>query len=86
MDQLDVTIRTANGDRKADIRVSAEVTVDELLGSARKQWALPGTYEYKLRSERLNRELRGSDSLGAIGIIPGDRLEVLQYSDAGSAR
>lgn len=83
MSQLDVTIRTANGDRKAEIQVSPEVTVGELLASAKQQWALPGTYEYKLRSERLGRELRPTDTLGAVGIAAGDRLEILQYSDAG---
>ncbi|MGI9253063.1 MAG: EsaB/YukD family protein [Thermomicrobiales bacterium] len=84
MDQLDVTLKTANGNRKADIQVAADVTVGELLDSARQQWALPGNYEYILRSEHLGRELRPSDSLGAIGIVTGDRLEILQISDAGA--
>ncbi|MFM9108828.1 MAG: EsaB/YukD family protein [Chloroflexota bacterium] len=83
MEDIDINIRTANGDRKADLQVRPDVTVGELLDSARQQWSLPGTYEYKLRSERLGRELRPSDTLGALGIASGDRLEILQYADAG---
>jgi hypothetical protein len=86
MSELDVTIRTAKGDRSADIQVAPDVTVNELLDSARQQWSLPGNFEYQLRSERLGRLLRPTDTIGASGITAGDRLEVVYQADAGAAR
>ncbi len=84
--EIDVQLRTANRDRKADLGVSPDVRVEELLHSARENWALPGQYEYILRSERLGRQLRPNETLGAAGIVAGDILEIQQISDAGSRR
>ena len=81
--EIDVQLRTANRDRKADLGVSPDVRVEELLQSARDNWALPGQYEYILRSERLGRQLRPNETLGAAGIVAGDVLEIQQISDAG---
>ncbi len=81
--EIDVQLRTANRDRKADLGVSPDVRVEELLQSARENWALPGQYEYILRSERLGRQLRPNETLGAAGILTGDVLEIQQISDAG---
>lgn len=84
MNPIDITIRTGNGDRKAEIQVQADVTVEELLASAKEQWALPGNYEYVLRSEQLGRQLRPTEVIGIAGVRQGDRLDIMQLSDAGA--
>ena len=78
-------VRTANRDRKAEIEVDDTVQVGELLDAARSNWALSPDYEYIVRCERLQRQLRPTDSLAAAGIVAGDVIEILQISDAGSA-
>ena len=86
MSALPLQIRTANRDRKAELEVDPDVRVEELLESARSNWALPDTYEYIVRCERLGRQLRPSESLAAAGVMACDTIEIQQISDAGAGR
>ncbi|HET7093167.1 MAG TPA: hypothetical protein VFI22_06810 [Thermomicrobiales bacterium] len=86
MSALPLQIRTANRDRKAELEVDPDVRVDELLDSAKSNWALPDTYEYIVLCERLGRQLRPTESLAAAGIVAGDTIEIQPISDAGAGR
>lgn len=83
---FDIVLKTANNDRKADLGVNPDVQVGELLDMAKTKWALPGDYEYIIRCERLGRQLRSDETLGAAGVLGGDRLEIFPMADYGSDR
>lgn len=83
MSELNVQIRTANRDRKGEIGVSSDVTVEEILSAAKENWALPSNYEYIVRHERLGKQLQGDVTLAAADVREGDVLEIQQISDAG---
>jgi hypothetical protein len=83
-EELNLQIRTANRDRKAEIGVEPSVTVGEVLDAARENWALPGDYEYVVRCERLGRQLTPQMTLAAAGVMPGDVLEIQPIADAGA--
>ncbi len=78
-----LTIRTATRDRQATISAPADVTVGELLGSARQQWNLSNDYEYVVRCERLGLQLAENMTLQQAGVMEGDVLEIQPLADAG---
>ncbi len=78
-----LTIRTATRDRQASISAPADVTIGELLSSAKQQWNLPETYEYVLRCERLGAQLSENMTLQQAGVVEGDVLEIQPLADAG---
>lgn len=78
-----LTIRTATRDRQANIAAPADATVSEILGSAKSNWNLPGTYEYVLRCERLGSQLPENQTLAQAGVREGDVLEIQPLADAG---
>jgi hypothetical protein len=81
--KVQLTIRTATRDRKADITAPLDATVGEILSSARENWNLSGQYEYIVRSERLGAQLREDQTLAQVGLQEGDVLEIAGLSDAG---
>ncbi len=81
--KVKVTIRTATRDRKADITCPADVSIGEILASARQKWSLPADYEYVVRSERHGTQLMPEQTLGQVGILDGDVLEIQPLADAG---
>ena len=83
-DGFDITLQTANRDRKAELGVDGDVRVGELLDMAKSQWSLPGDYEYIIRCERLGRQLRSDETLGEAGVLGGDRLEIFPMADYGN--
>ncbi|MGI9253064.1 MAG: ubiquitin-like domain-containing protein [Thermomicrobiales bacterium] len=86
VDQLNVTIQHANGDKRSDVDVPRDMTVSGLLNLVCEEWELPVDGTYHLRSQALGRMLRATDALGAVGIRSGDRLELLPDVSAGGAR
>lgn len=84
--ELNLRIRTANRDRKAEIAVDPGISVAEVLEAAKENWALPGDYEYIVRCERLGTQLRPTATLIGSGIQSGDVLEIQPLADAGSPR
>ncbi|MCC6315725.1 MAG: hypothetical protein IT337_17140 [Thermomicrobiales bacterium] len=83
MSSLNIRVQMANGAQKAEIEVDPGVTVEEVLDAARENWALSSEYEYVVRSAGLGRQLRPADTLAAVGIAPGDTLEIQPIADAG---
>ena len=83
---FDIILQTANRDRKAELGVDSEVQVGELLEMAKQNWELSSDYEYIIRCERLGRQLRSDETLGAAGVLGGDRLEIFPMADYGSDR
>lgn len=81
--KLQLTIRTATRDRKADITAPLDATAGEILHSARENWNLSNQYEYIIRSERLGVQLQESQTLAQAGVQEGDVLEIAGLSDAG---
>jgi hypothetical protein len=81
--KLKLTIRTATRDRKADIACPPDVSISEILASAREKWALPGNYEYVVRSEQQGAQLAIGQTLQQAGIQDGDVLEIQPLADAG---
>ncbi len=81
--KVKVTIRTATRDRKADITCPSDVSIAEILASAREKWSLPADYEYVVRSERQGVQLQPNQTLGQVGVLDGDVLEIQPLADAG---
>lgn len=81
--KLKISLRTATRDRKADITCPPDVSIQELLVSARQRWALPPDYEYVVRSERQGSQLTLQQTLEQAGILDGDVLEIQPLADAG---
>jgi hypothetical protein len=81
--KIQLTIRTATRDRRAEISAPLDATVAEILHSARQNWNLSGQYEYILRSERLGQQLSEGQTLAQAGVVEGDVLEIAGLSDAG---
>ena len=82
-DKLELTIRTATRDRQANITTPMDATVSEILGSAKENWNLSGSYEYVLRCERLGSQLADTMTLQQAGVQEGDVLEIQPLADAG---
>ena len=82
-EKMQLTIRTATRDRQATISAPADVTVGEILASARENWNLSGSYEYVLRCERLGLQLPENQTLAQAGIYENDILEIQPLADAG---
>ncbi len=83
MSEINVQLRTAVGDHKAEVGVAPEARISELLDAARSNWALSNDYEYIVSNTRLGRQLNPSETFAAAGTIAGDVLEIQQLSDAG---
>jgi uncharacterized ubiquitin-like protein YukD len=82
--KIKLTLRTATRDRQSDLSAPTDVTIGELIASAKENWNLSGNYEYILRSEKLGVQLQESQTLEQAGIPDGDVLEIAGLSDAGS--
>lgn len=82
-EKIQLTLRTAQRDRQANIAAPQDATVGEILSSACQNWNLPGTYEYVLRCERLGAQLNQNQTLRDAGIQAEDILEIQPLADAG---
>jgi len=83
MSEVQLMIRTATRDRKANITAPLDATVGDILSSARENWNLSGQYEYVVRCERLGAQLREDQTLAQAGVQENDVLEIAGLSDAG---
>jgi len=81
--KIQLTIRTATGDRSANIAAPQDSTVGDILESARANWNLPGDYDYVIRSRNLSSQLSETDTLQQAGIRENDILEIQPLADAG---
>lgn len=83
-EKIKITLRTATRDRQAALQVTEDVTVKELLNSAKETWNLSESYEYVMRCERLGKQLSENSSLAELGIKAEDVLEIQPLADAGN--
>lgn len=83
-DTLNITIRTLDKSRQAQVTLPSDYTVEELIEASRHNWKLPTDTDFTIRSERLGRQLGARDALGPIGIRTGDVLEVVPLLEAGA--
>ena len=81
--KIQLTIRTATGDRSANIAAPLDSTIADILDSAKTNWNLPADYEYIVRSRNLAGQLVESQTLQQAGISENDVLEIQPLADAG---
>jgi len=81
--KIQLTLRTAQRDRQANIAAPQDATVGEILSSACQNWNLPASYEYVLRCERLGVQLSHDQTLREAGVLADDVLEIQPLADAG---
>jgi hypothetical protein len=81
--KIKLTIRMADRARKGEIAAPSDVSVDEILSEAKRNWNLSNDYEYVVRCERLGARLVLDQTLKQAGIQSGDILLVEPLSDGG---
>jgi len=83
MSEVNLIVRTADQSRKAEIAVSAENTVGDIVHSAIDNWALPRDADYTVVNVTRGHSLNPSEPIGRAGIRPGDVLELQPVLVAG---
>lgn len=82
---IEITIRTAQGDRRVACDVGADFTVQEVLDGLRAEWNLPADHDYVLRHVRTQRQLAPGETLAHAGMKSGDELELFPILVAGAS-
>lgn len=83
MSDLEITIRTAQGDRKVACEVGPDYRAEEILEGLRQEWGLASDHDFVLRCVRTGRQLAPGESLSAAGVAAGDELELFPVLVAG---
>jgi len=83
MSDLSVTVRMADGTRKAAVTLPATLTVDQIVSTTQSKWNLPADKNYTVRLESTRQELNGSSTLASAGVQNGDVLEVYPILEGG---
>jgi hypothetical protein len=83
MNDLEITIRTAQGDRKVACEVGPDYRAEELLEGLRQEWGLPDDHDFVLRVVRSGRQLAPGETLQSAGVAAGDELELFPVLVAG---
>jgi len=83
MTDLQLTIKSSQGDRKVACEVSPDYRVEEVLEGLRDEWNLPRDHDFVLRHVRSGRQLAPAESLGEAGVESGDTLELFPILVAG---
>lgn len=83
MSDLEITIRTAQGDRKVACEVGPDYRAEEILEGLRNEWSLPADHDFVLRVVRTGRQLAPGETLATAGICAGDELELFPVLVAG---
>ena len=85
---MELTVRTADRVSEGVLDIPAELvtttTVGDLLTTLRKEFGLPPSTDYFLRSERQGRQLDSTLTLHAAGIAADDVLDVTPILQAGA--
>lgn len=85
MNNLDITIRSVQGDRKAACDVGADYRAEEVLEGLRNEWRLPADHDFVLRHLRTGRQLAPGETMAEAGVKSGDELELFPVLIAGGA-
>jgi hypothetical protein len=83
MSEVSLIVRTADQSRKAEIAVSAENTVGDIVDSAIQNWALPRDADYTVVNVTRGKSLNPAEPISRTGIQPGDVLELQPVLVAG---
>lgn len=83
MSDLSVTVRMADGTRKAVVTLPATLTVDQIVSTTQSRWNLPANVDYAVRLQSTGKQLQGSTSLASAGVQNDDVLEVYPILEAG---
>ncbi|MBE5228571.1 MAG: hypothetical protein INR81_05405 [Microcystis aeruginosa PMC 728.11] len=83
MSDLSVTVRMADGTRKAAVTLPATLTVDQIVSTTQSKWNLPANVDYAVRLQSTGQQLEGATSLASAGVQNDDVLEVYPILEAG---
>lgn len=83
MTQVKCFVRTADKTRKAEIGISPEVTVNDIIDTCIQNWSLPKDVSYTLVNINKNIVLTPDHNLINLGIEEGDILELQPILEAG---
>jgi|YNPMSStandDraft_1061717.scaffolds.fasta_scaffold77202_2 uncharacterized ubiquitin-like protein YukD len=83
MTQLKCYVRTADKTKKAEIGISPEVTVREIIETCIEKWSLPDDVSYNLVSINRNMVLNPNYPLIDLGLQEGEILELQPILEAG---
>jgi len=83
MTQLKCYVRTADKTKKAEIGISPEVTVQEIIETCIEKWSLPDDVSYNLVSINRNMVLNPNYPLIDLGLQEGEILELQPILEAG---
>jgi hypothetical protein len=78
-----LTIRLADGTRKAEVDVPTDLTGSDLVQSAVTNWQLPSNNSYQLVNITRGCVITPNDTLGVGKVAPGDTLELQPVLVAG---
>ncbi|MFN3603392.1 MAG: hypothetical protein ACK4UJ_01645 [Leptonema sp. (in: bacteria)] len=77
-------VRTADKTKKAEIGISPEVSVSDIIETCISKWNLPKDVGYQLVSISENKILFPDEYLSNLGIREGEVLELQPILEAGS--
>ncbi|GIX41173.1 MAG: hypothetical protein KatS3mg129_0906 [Leptospiraceae bacterium] len=83
MTQVKCYVRTADKTKKAEIGISPEVTVSDIVETCIQKWSLPSDVSYNLVAINKNMVLNPNQNLIDIGIEEGEILELQPILEAG---
>ncbi len=85
MADMELTLRTADRARKAEVTVDDGQTISEVMQAAVENWTLPADAQYSLTN--VSKEppvmLDPGTDLVAAGVLPGETLEIQPVLVAG---
>ncbi len=83
MDELKLIIRTADRTRKAEVTLSSEQYVADIIQAAITNWALPTDTDYTVINASSGKTLNQSLKLQQAGVANGDIIEIQSVLVAG---
>jgi len=83
-DELKIVVKTADGTRKAEVAVSADQRVKEIVQAAIDNWALPKDTDYTVFNVSTSKLLKQSQTLKEAGVSNSDILEIQPVLVAGA--
>ena len=83
MSNLSVTIRMADGTRKAAVTLPTTLTLNQVISTTQQKWNLPANADYAVRLESTGQQLDGSLTLASAEVQNDDVLEVYPILEAG---
>lgn len=82
-ERIAITIRTADGTKKAEVKLAPSMTVASLITECQKRWALPTPPDWALMDRSRSQQLLAKQTLAEAGVADGATLEMQHLSDAG---